>query len=961
MFRTALLLTLASACLAAADDRFTSNVRQLTFEGRRAGEGYFSTDGDRIVFQSERDPANPFYQIFRLDLTTGDTTRISNGVGKTTCAWVGPGGRVLFASTHHDPTSAEQQQAELDFRASGQTRRYSWDYDPQFELYAAETDGSLTRLTDAAGYDAEGSFSPDGRTILFASNRDAYVTGLTGERKTLLERDPSYFIDLYRMDADGSNVERLTDTPGYDGGPFFSPDGGRICWRRFGEDGATAEIMTAAADGKDVRQLTKTGAMSWAPFYHPSGEYLIYTTNVHGFANFELYLVRADGGGEPVRVTETDGFDGLPVFHPDGDRLAWTSNRTADKTSQIFIGDWDHAAARTALGLSESKRPQHDSAAAYRPASVEQTVRLLTSAEMNGRLTGTGGERKATAAVADLFDSFGLEPGGPLVGADGFFDPFEFTAGVSLGEDNAMVVTTADGETVELTADEDFRPLAFSATGDFEPADVVFAGYGIRAPSKDPDDLLGGYDSFVHLDVTDKWVLVFRFLPEDISPETRQELSRYASLRRKAMVVRDLGGKGLLVASGPSSKVKQQLVPLRFDGSLAGTSIPVVSITDETAMLLVPDLAKTQGDLDGGELAMGELLEGVRVSASLDIEQRQASGRNVLGVLRAGEGPTDELIVVGAHIDHLGTGGGNSLAKDEERGDVHHGADDNASGVAAMLAVAESLAAAKADGLEPKRDVVFAAWSGEELGLLGASAFLEDFEANGGRLGDSDGGDGPRVVACLNMDMVGRLRENLVLQGVGSSDAWRGIVERRNVPVGLPLQLSEDSYIPTDASAFYARRVPILSAFTGNHEDYHTPRDTADKLNYGGIAKTARLFGLIARDLATRGTPPAYVEQAKPENSERKANLRAYLGTIPDYAQTDVKGVKLSGVSKGAPAAEAGVRGGDVITSLAGKTIENIYDYTFAIEALKIGQAVPITVERGGRSVELTVTPASRD
>ena len=963
---TTVLTALLLALLPTQDDefpgdRFVSGVRQLTFEGRRAGEGYFAPDGRSMVFQSERQADNPFYQIYRLDLETGDTTRSSNGVGKTTCGWVGLGGRVLFASTHHDPRSAELQQAELDFRASGQTRRYSWDYDPAYELYAAEPDGTLTRLTDAAGYDAEGSFSPDGTTVLFASNRDAYVTELTGERKELLERDPSYFIDLYRMNADGSGVERLTDTPGYDGGPFFSPGGERICWRRFDESGATAEILTAAADGSDVRRLTETGAMSWAPFYHPSGEYLVYTTNVHGFANFELYLVRADGGGEPVRVTGTKGFDGLPVFHPDGDRLSWTSNRTADGTSQIFLAKWDHAAAREALGLDAPPRVSaspRQPANAYRPGALAGTVEALTTDAMAGRKTGTEGARLATELVASRFEAAGLGPGGSLVGEDGYFDPFEFTAGVSLGDGNRMTVQTP-GKDFELTADEDFRPLAFSATGEFGPAPVVFAGYGLRVPSPDEDDPLGGYDSFVHLDVTDQWVLVFRFLPEDLSPEKRQEFSRYAGLRRKAMTARDLGAKGLLVVSGPSSQVKSELASLRFDGSLAGSGLPVISLSDAAAKRLIPDLAERQASLDGGDLAMGELLDGVTVSATVDIEQATATGRNVLGLLRAGEEPADELIVVGAHVDHLGVGaGGSSLARDGERDAIHRGADDNASGVAAMLAIAEDLAAAKAAGVGLERDVLFAAWSGEELGLLGASAFLDDFQ---GRLGDAAEGEGPRVVACLNMDMVGRLRNALVLQGVGSSPAWKPLIERRNVPVGLPLTLSDDSYIPTDASAFFARRVPILSAFTGNHEDYHTPRDTADKLNYEGAADTARLMGLITRSLATSKAPIEYREQAKPKDEGRRANLRAYLGTIPDYAQTGVKGVKLSGVSAGGPASEAGVLGGDVIVEVAGSAIENIYDYTYAIEALKVGEPVSLVVERDGVQVEMTVTPGSRD
>ena len=209
--------------------------------------------------------------------------------------------------------------------------------------------------------------------------------------------------------------------------------------------------------------------------------------------------------------------------------------------------------------------------------------------------------------------------------------------------------------------------------------------------------------------------------------------------------------------------------------------------------------------------------------------------------------------------------------------------------------------------------------------------------------------------------MVGRLKSNLVLQGIGSSSIWRGEIERRNVPVGLPLTLQEDSHLPTDASSFYMKGVPILSAFTGSHGEYHTPRDTPDRLNYDGAVKIAQLMGLITRSVAMRNDAPDYIEQTAPKDGQPRAMLRAYLGTIPDYAQADIKGVKLSGVSKGGPAAKGGVAGGDVIVKLAGKKIENIYDYTYAIEALKIGEEVEIVVKRGEKQVTLKVTPGSRE
>ncbi|HQX51606.1 MAG TPA: M28 family peptidase, partial [Planctomycetaceae bacterium] len=200
-----------------------------------------------------------------------------------------------------------------------------------------------------------------------------------------------------------------------------------------------------------------------------------------------------------------------------------------------------------------------------------------------------------------------------------------------------------------------------------------------------------------------------------------------------------------------------------------------------------------------------------------------------------------------------------------------------------------------------------------------------------------------------------------VLQGIGSSAAWQKIVEQANVPLGLSLTLQNDSYLPTDASSFFLHGVPILSAFTGNHSEYHTPRDTPEKLNYEGIAHIANLMSLVCRQLIAAERSPVYVAQAPQKDGQRRASLRAYLGTIPDYAQTDVKGVMLSGVSKGGPADVAGVKGGDVIVKLAGKSVQNIYDYTYAIEALKSGQETELSVLRDGKEIVLKVIPGSRD
>lgn len=347
----------ADASPAARERAFLTRVRKVTVDGARAGEGYFSPDGTQMVFQSEREPGNPFYQIYTLDLTTGDSRRVSPGAGKTTCAFFRPGTLdILFSSTHHDPQTLALQKAELDFRASGQQRRYAWDYDEEMEIYvAAAADGALTRLTHTRGYDAEASYSPDGAWIVFSSTRSAYAGGLTEAETAKLSVDPSYFADIYRMRADGSDVQRLTDTPGYDGGPFYTPDG-RILWRRFDTEGLIADIWLMNGDGSSPRQVTSFGSMSWAPYMHPSGRYILFASNKLGFDNFEVFIVDTEGTKEPVQVTFTPGFDGLPVPLPDGQTLSWTSGRGGGSGAQIYFAQWNHAHALEALAAAPPRQ-----------------------------------------------------------------------------------------------------------------------------------------------------------------------------------------------------------------------------------------------------------------------------------------------------------------------------------------------------------------------------------------------------------------------------------------------------------------------------------------------------------------------------------------------------------------------------------------------------------------------------
>ena len=1033
----ALLTATAIADDAAQESRFLTNPRQLIFEGKRSGEGYFHPDGNLLIFQSEREEGNPFYQMYLLDLLSGETARVSPGAGKTTCGFFQPGtSRVLYASTHADPESAAKQKAELEFRASGKQRRYAWDYDAAMDIYSANQDGTqIVNLTNAPGYDAEAAFSPDGKQIVFCSLRSAFpVDQLAPEKRALYEKDPAWFGDIYIMNADGSNVRRLTEAPGYDGGPFFSPDGNRIVWRHFDESGMVADVWTMKTDGSDKQRVTNFKSMSWAPFFHPSGQYLIFTTNKLGFSNFELYLVDARGEREPVRVTFTDGFDGLPVFAPDGKRLSWTSGRTSDGKSQIFLANWNHAAAVKALsdasmreptaeekkardekkqaaakdlGEQQSKLsplPTNKAAAAGAPVIKEgKLVGLggmaatlspeITSDDLRaqatwladpartGRETGSPGIAAAASFLRDYFRAFGLKPLD-----DEYYNAFIFNAGANVDASKSKLAIVADGKDQSFALEKDFRPLAFSENGDVE-GEVVFAGYGLSVPEDGKNTRYNSYDG---LDVKDKIVLLFRYVPESVEPTRRAQLNRYAGLRYKAMMARERGAKGVLVVSGPNSPNPGQLQAMTNDGSHSGSGIVAGSISTAVAEALLAPSGKKLKDLQSGldnenpHAEGGLLLPKVRAKFSVGIEHLKKSDRNVLAVIPP-SGGSDEYILVGAHYDHLGLGGaGSSMARSGEEGKVHYGADDNASGTAVVMELAAHFAAKlgwnglpqanapqKGDPgisntytgsttvvagelkLTPatgRRGIIFALWSGEEMGLIGSSSFAEKPPV-----------PMEKIAAYLNFDMVGRLRDDkLTLQGIGSSKLWRKLIEKRNVAAGFNLTLQDDPYLPTDTTSFYPKRVPVLNFFTGAHEDYHRPTDTPEKLNIEGLERITKFAQQILLDLTNAPERPdfARVERSDQGGGSRD-NLRAYLGSIPDYA-TDIKGVKLSGVRGGSPAEKGGLKGGDVIVEFAGQKIQNIYDYTYSLDAVKIGVPVRIVVEREGKRVELMVTPETR-
>lgn len=340
---SAAVLTLSiTTAVNAADDspaekesKYLSNIHQVTSGLPRAGEGYFSPDGKSIIYQAY--PVGyPFYQIYVQELEGGKPRRISPGRGRTTCSYFSMDGKsLLFASSHSDPQLELTEKKARDLAAQGGRRRYQWDFDPHMDIYTVALDGTgLKRLTDAPGYDAEGSYSSDGKQIVFTSSRDG---------------DP----DLYIMDADGTNIRQITNKDGYDGGPFFSPDNKWVIFRSDRQKEHMLQLFAVSADGKTEVQLTDNlNQVNWCPYFHPSGDYLVwagadYSQGPGPKSKFQLFTLELDWkidntvtAGEVTQVTHELSQDVLPVFSPDGTKLMWTSTRSEDETSQLWIADW---------------------------------------------------------------------------------------------------------------------------------------------------------------------------------------------------------------------------------------------------------------------------------------------------------------------------------------------------------------------------------------------------------------------------------------------------------------------------------------------------------------------------------------------------------------------------------------------------------------------------------------------
>jgi hypothetical protein len=582
------------------------------------------------------------------------------------------------------------------------------------------------------------------------------------------------------------------------------------------------------------------------------------------------------------------------------------------------------------------------SQSASNEARLRTHVTTLASERLEGRLAGSPGERLAGEYIAGELKRIGARP---LPGRSDYRLPFEFTAGTKDAGTTVQVAPGAGG--AKPDSQWKAQALSFSDTGEVT-GPVVFAGYGLVVP--DSQDF--GYDSYATLDVKDKIVVVLRYFPEDADPKTKSILARYAGLRFKAMAARQRGAKAMLVVSGPRSPNAGELVPITFDTALAGSGIVAASVTGAVADRIFSftkgkTLEAAQAALDSGNPHVaGFAIPDVQVTIKTALVREQRTGYNIAGYLTAtGDARIAEpWVIVGAHYDHLGHGDhGNSLATNTETGRPHLGADDNASGTAAVLALGEAVASERR-----ARNVVLSFWSGEELGLIGSAAFVNKPPI-----------PLDQVAAYLNFDMVGRMSDNkLTVQAAGSSPIWAGLVERANVVSGFDLQLQQDPYLPTDSASFNLAGTPTLNFFTGTHADYHKPSDTADKIAYDDLDRIVAFATTVARRVIETPEPPAFTK-VEQQTGPSRADVRVFTGTVPDYT-AEVKGLLLGGVTGGGPAERAGLQKGDVIVEIAGHSIANIYDYTYALEVLKISEPAKVIYLREGQRRETTLTPTAR-
>jgi hypothetical protein len=587
-----------------------------------------------------------------------------------------------------------------------------------------------------------------------------------------------------------------------------------------------------------------------------------------------------------------------------------------------------HALVRTLLGTVLLHVAPVANATQPEPERLRRHVEYLAHDDREGRGVGTRGLEEAAAYIAARFKKVGLEPGA----SDGsWYQVFEATTGLELVGENTLTL----GDTA-LELDVDWRPYAFSDVGTIA-APLVFVGYGIKAPEYDWDD-------YADVEVTGKVVVALALEPgqaDSTSAFDGNSLTVHSGLYPKAIYARDNGAAGLILVVGPHSDLEDKLKGLKADAVHSSARILCAQVRSEALQRALPnlDLGALQQEIESSGQSASRPLD-AQVEWRVELEKERTPLRNVIGVL-PGRDP-HRAVVIGAHYDHLGMGGSSSLAPDAN--EPHNGADDNASGTAALLEIARCFSAREE---KPEQALVFAAFSGEEIGLAGSEHYVDDpaFPLQ-------------FTSAMLNMDMVGRLRNRrLNVLGAASAEEFRDILESENAAgPQFELKARGDGYGPSDQMAFFKKSVPVLHFFTGAHSDYHKPSDDAELLNYEGLADIAAFVARVAEAVSVREL--TYVGASAPAGDTGVGGgFRSALGTIPDYGQPeDLEGVLLSDVRAGSAAEKGGIRGGDVIVRIGDMEIHNIYDFVHVLKTRDPGEKLEVVVLREEERVTLQVT-----
>jgi aminopeptidase YwaD len=592
----------------------------------------------------------------------------------------------------------------------------------------------------------------------------------------------------------------------------------------------------------------------------------------------------------------------------------------------------------TAGAVAQQTAPSQDGPSA---AKLQQHVSYLASDALAGRRTGTSGANDAARYIAGEFARLGLKPAtaGPATRRPSqimprYLQSFPYVAGVELGPKNEFLIGP---DSQRLRVRDDWTPLGFSANGSVTGS-IVFVGFGIKAAELNHDDYKG-------LPISGNIALALRGTPDGNNPHGR--FFRHIDVRWRAIAARDAGAKALLVIAEESEFRKDPLSRLEYDNMAGELGLPIVAISQQTLNKILPELDHSQLQ----KLALEKTQSTVKPIAgpftlTTDVTRKQVPAYNVIGILEGSDRSLkNESVVIGAHYDHLGHGGDGSLAP--RSGEIHHGADDNASGTAGVLELARVFTSQRP---RPKRTIVFIAFGGEEEGLLGSKYYVEH----------------PVVplsntVAMINMDMIGRMKDRkLVIGGVGTAKEWREIITQGTAdPVrSFDLTLNEDGFGPSDHSSFYGKQIPVLFFWTGTHADYHKPTDTFEKINYADETRILNLVAYIVRNLDVAPKRITYMT-AKTEATPRTGGFRVYLGTIPNYADSN-NGLLIDGVRDDSPASKAGMKAGDRIVKIGTREIRNVYDYTFALGEMKAGEEYVVEVIRGTDRLTLKITPIKR-